>query len=302
MTSPNIAFIYDRSVVLDSDVHILTGLHEAFPSATLYKSPVTSSKITKALHRLFPKLQIGWLKKLDLSPFDVIISYGNNAKHIAKARDTQLHIHYSHGTAIEPALQSIDMRAAQTIDVFIATSSEAQQAIKTRYDRPATVLNPPVDTSLFEPARQRDNYYVVIDSQLPGSHINLVTESVTKLGIRLRILTPSDSEATLRSALTAAKGYISLRTVDFETTQIEALAAGAFVVAYSPHAKTDIIQDDETGVLFQELNINAVTAALKKAELTNSLPGTLRRKAKRFDKILFITKLRKIILDYASIR
>ncbi|MNI37260.1 hypothetical protein D3C73_913450 [compost metagenome] len=296
-TSPRIAVVYDRSVISSSDSHVLTGLHVAFPEATLYRSPIIKSRITRAIHRLFPKRQINWFKDLDLSSFDIIISYGSKAKHIEKTRDGQLHIHYTHGTAIEPALQNIDIKAAQAIDVFIAASIEAQQIIKAHYDRPATIVNPPIDINLFEPARERDNYYVVIDSQLPDSQINLAIDSASKLGIRLRILTPADSETTLRAALTSAKGYISLRAVDFDTTQVEALAAGAFLVAYSPYASTDIVQDDETGVLFQELNTEAVTTALKTAEVRASLPGTLRRKAKRFDIGLFRTKLRKIVHD-----
>jgi glycosyltransferase involved in cell wall biosynthesis len=299
-TSPRIVVVYDRSVISGSDSHVLAGLHAAFPTATLYRSPIIKSRITMAIHRLFPKQQINWFKDLDLSSFDIIISYGNKAKHIGKTRDRQLHIHYAHSTAIEPALQNIDIQAAQSIDVFIAASIEAQQIIKARYDRPATIVNPPIDIALFEPARERDNYYVVIDNQLPNSHINLVTDSASKLGIRLRILTPSDSETTLRTALTSAKGYISLHAVDFDTIQVEALAAGAFIVAYSPYTYTDIVQDSETGVLFQELNTEAVTTALKTAEIRASLPGTLRRKAKRFDIGLFCTKLRKIVHDISA--
>lgn len=298
--SPRIVVVYDQSVISSSDSHVLTGLHAAFPKATLYRSPIIESRITAVIHRLLPKRQIYWFKNLDLSSFDIIISYGNKAKHIGKTRDGQLHIHYTHSTAIEPALQNLDIQAARAIDVFIATSIEAQQIIKARYGRPATIVNPPIDINLFEPARERDNYYVVIDSQLPDSQINLAIDSASKLGIRLRILTPADSETTLRAALTSAKGYISLRAVDFDTTQVEALAAGAFLVAYSPYASTDIVQDDETGVLFQELNSEAITTALKTAEIRASLPGTLRRKAKRFDIGLFCTKLRKIVHDISA--
>lgn len=297
ITPPKIAIVYDRSMATTSDSHILAGLHEVFPNAVLYSSPIVQLKIIKALYRLFPKLQISWFKKLDMSSFDVIISYGNYAKYTPKNHDKQRHIHYSHNATIEPALQRIDMQAAQSVDLFIATSSDAQRSIKLHYDRPSTIVNPPVDINLFTPARQRDNYYVFIDTQTSDSHSNLVVTSASKLGIRLRVLTPSDSDATLRSALNSAKGFISLNTADFDTTQVEALAAGAFIVAYSPYESTDIIQDSETGILFHELTIESITMALKNTELTTLLPGTLRRKSKRFDKGLFITRVRKIVID-----
>ncbi|MNH58452.1 hypothetical protein D3C73_102500 [compost metagenome] len=294
---PKIAIVYDRSMGKESSSHILTGLRAAFPTAPLYSSPLVQPGITKTLYHFFPKLRIGWFKKLDLSAFDVVISYGSDAKHTPKAHERQLHIHCSHGSTVEPALQVIDTQAAQAVDIFVAISSHAQQFIKSHYDRPATIVNPPVDTNLFTPARQRDNYYVLIDKQTPSGHTPLVIDSAAKLGIRLRVLTPADSEATLRSALNSAKGFISLDATDFDVTQVEALAAGAFIVAYSPYDSTDILQDSETGVLFHELTVEAITAALKHAELTNSLPGTLRRKAKRFDTGLFVTKLRKIVFD-----
>lgn len=300
-TPPKIAIVYDRSMAMDGDSHILTGLHEAFPIAALYSSPIVPSKIIKTLHRLFPKLQVGWFKKLDMSSFDIIISYGNHAKHTPKNHEKQRHIHYSHSVAVEPALQRADTQAAQSIDLFIATSSDAQRSIKSHYDRPSTIVNPPIDIDLFTPARQRDNYYVFIDTQTPANHTDLVVTSASKLGIRLRILTPNDSDTTLRSALNSAKGLISLNTTDFDITQVEALAAGAFIVAYSPHESTDIIQDSETGILFHELTIDSITAALKSAEQTTPLPGTLRRKSKRFASSLFVNKLRKIVLDHTPI-
>jgi len=40
-----------------------------------------------------------------------------------------------------------------------------------------------------------------------------------------------------------------------------------------------------------------VVAAIQKAEATTFLPATLRRKSKRFDKSLFITKINKIVSD-----
>jgi len=288
---PKIAIVYDRSSAIDGDSYILAGLHEAFPTATLYSSPIVQSRFIKTFHRLFPKLQINWFKQLDVSSFDIIISYGNHAKHTPKNHDKQRHIHYSHGAA------AVDTQTAQSIDLFIATSSDAQRSIKSHYDRPSTIVNPPVDINLFTPARQRDNYYVFVDTQTPDNHSYLVVASASKLGIRLRILTPSDSNATLRSALNSAKGLISLNAIDFDTTQVEALAAGAFIVAYSPYISTDIIQDSETGILFHELTVESITTALKGAELITPLPGTLRRKAKRFDKGLFITRIRKIVID-----
>ncbi len=77
---------------------------------------------------------------------------------------------------------------------------------------------------------------------------------------------------------------------------MEALAAGTPVIAYGKGGALDIIQDGESGVLFDEQTVDSVTDALKRAEKIDFKPGVLRRKAKRFDKGLFITKIRTVVL------
>ena len=101
----------------------------------------------------------------------------------------------------------------------------------------------------------------------------------------------------MATALSRAKGYLFPAEEDFGIVQVEALAAGAPVIAYAKGGTLDIIQDGESGILFKQQTIASLVAAIKKAEQATFLPGTLRRKAKRFDKGLFITKIRKIVSD-----
>ena len=49
--------------------------------------------------------------------------------------------------------------------------------------------------------------------------------------------------------------------------------------------------------MFDELTVDAVCEAIKKAEAIKFFPSALQRTAKRFDKGLFITKLRKVVSD-----
>lgn len=299
-SAPKIAIIYDQSSATDNDRHVLTGLHAAFPAATLFISPVIKSRITKTLDHFYPKRQLNWFKKLDLSRFDVIISYGNHAKHVHTSQPGQRHIHYGHEAVIIPALKYAESQAVQGIDTFIATSSDAQQAIKTHYGQFATIINPPIDVNLFIPARQRSNQYVVIDNKTPNKPATVDIASMPNLGIQLTVLTSTDSEATIRTALNSAKGFISLKATSFDCRQVEALAAGAPVIAYGKGGALDIVQDGESGILFNEQTVDSLVDAIKRAEAINFLPGTLRRKAKRFDTGLFVTKIHKIVSDNIS--
>lgn len=219
-----------------------------------------------------------------------------------------------------PPLKKADYEAAQKVDVFIANSTEVHGRIRDYYGRSSTIVYPPVDVSRFTPARTREDYYVALGRQVPYKKIDLAVAAATKLNIPLKVFgngheherlvkmagptvkfytdrfgDASDAEVT--KALNYAKGYIFPAEEDFGIVQVEALAAGAPVIAYSKGGTLDIVQDGESGVLFQEQTVDAVVDAIAQAEKIAFMPATLQRKAKRFDKSLFVTKIHKIVSD-----
>jgi len=217
-----------------------------------------------------------------------------------------------------PALKKADYDAAQKVDVFIAISTEVQKRIKKYYGKTSTIIYPPVDVDRFEPNRERSDYYVALGRQVPYKRIDLAVMSATRLGIKLRVYGNGSehqrlvdmagptvqffsdrfgdaSDDAVTKVLNNAKGYIFPAEEDFGIVQVEALAAGAPVIAYSKGGALDIVQDGESGVLFHSQTVDAVVDAIKRAEQIDFLPGTLRRKAKRFDKSLFISKIRNIV-------
>lgn len=221
---------------------------------------------------------------------------------------------------VVPPLKKADYQAAQKVDVFIANSSEVQKRIKKYYSKSSTVIHPPVDVDRFTPARERDDYYVALGRQVPYKRIDLAVAAATQLGVPLRVYGNGSehqrlvdmagptvqfftdrfgdaSDTAVTKALNSAKGYIFPADEDFGIVQVEALAAGAPVIGYGKGGTLDIVQDGESGILFHEQTVDAIADAIVKAERTAFLPGTLRRKARRFDKGLFITKIRKVVSD-----
>lgn len=219
-----------------------------------------------------------------------------------------------------PRQKKLDYAAAQKVDVFIANSTEVQQRIKKYYNQPSTIIHPPVDTDRFEPARDRSDYYVALGRQVPYKRIDLAVSAATELSIPLRVYGNGSqhqhlvniagptvkffterygnaSDSVVAEALNHAKGYIFPAEEDFGIVSVEALAGGTPVIAYNKGGVGDIVQDGESGILFNKQTTASVVEAIKKAEASTFLPGTLRRKAKRFDKRLFITKIRKIVQD-----
>ena len=220
-----------------------------------------------------------------------------------------------------PGQRRADFKAAQHVDLFVANSTAVQERIKTYYKKPATVIFPPVATKRFTPARVRGDYYVAIGRQMPYKRIDLAVAAATHLGIPLKVYGngsqharlvemagPSvsfytnrfgdSSDAEVAKSLNGAKGLIFPSTdEDFGITMVEGLAAGAPVIAFGKGGALDIVEDGISGVYYQKQTVDAVVEAIKKVETQTFLPGTLQRKAKRFDTSLFITKIRKVVMD-----
>ena len=221
-----------------------------------------------------------------------------------------------------PSLRRSDYKAAQNVDVFIANSTEVQKRIKKYYGKPSTVIHPPVDTNRFEPSRERSDFYVTIGRQVPYKRIDLAVKAATKLGMPLQVYgngsehqhlidaagptvefyndrTGNASDDAVTEALNNAKGFIFPSEEDFGIVAIEALAAGAPVIAFDRGGSRDIVSSD-CGVLFHEQSVQAVANAIEQADTSTFLPATCNRKARRFEKSLFLTKIRKVVSDQTT--
>ena len=219
-----------------------------------------------------------------------------------------------------PPQKKADYQAAQDVDVFVANSTEVQKRIKKYYGRNSTVIHPPVDVNRFDPARERGEYYVTLGRQVPYKHFDVVVRAATQLGIPLRVFgngpehqrlvdmagptvefhtdrTGDASDAAVTDALNNARGFIYAAEEDFGIVQVEALAAGAPVIALDRAGTRDIVENGVSGVTFRDQNTDSLVEAIHSAQSMTFMPALLRRKSKRFDKSLFITKIRKVVGD-----
>ena len=97
------------------------------------------------------------------------------------------------------------------------------------------------------------------------------------------------------ATLNEAKGFIFPAEEDLGIVPVQALTVGAPVIAYGRGGALDIVQDGESGVLFDQQTVDSVARSIQKAESLTFLPATLRRKSRRFEKSLFITKMHRIV-------
>lgn len=214
-------------------------------------------------------------------------------------------------------MRKLDLESINDIDVFIANSTVIQERIKQYYKKPSTVIYPPVNVDHFTPSPKGERKgYVTWGRHVPFKRFDLAIEAFNKLGLDLTVIGSGPDTDRLKKLAgptihfpgrvsnkelveyaQTAKGFIFPNEEDFGIAAVEALAAGTPVIAYAKGGSLDIVQDGETGVLFHEQTVDSLVDAVRKAEKIQFLPATLHRKAKRFDKGLFRTKMFKIVSD-----
>ena len=307
----------------------------------------TLPKRLRYKHVLWPVLRAKAFRKLDLSEFDIIISSSSaEAKSVRKTRPDQTHIAYIHTPPryywshyeefrkefnfgpltplIRPfipffvkRMRKLDLESVKDIDVFIANSTVTQQRIKQYYNKPSTVVFPPIEVDKFTPPPKGERSgFVLWGRHVPYKRFDLAIQAANKLKVPLTVIgtgpdterlkslagptitfTGRVSDEELVKQAQSAKAFLFPNEEDFGMAAVEALAAGTPVVAYKKGGALDIIQEGETGVFFEKQTVDSLAEAMQRIEKMNFLPATLHRKAKRFDKSLFRTKLSKIIQD-----
>jgi len=214
-------------------------------------------------------------------------------------------------------MRKLDLESIKDIDVMIANSEVTQQRIKKYYKRASTVIHPPVDVDRFTPPpKTKRSGYIIWGRHVPYKRFDLAVEAANQLGVQLTIVGSGPDTARLKKLAgptvkfvgrvsdpelvrlaQSANGFLFPNEEDFGISAVEALSAGTPVIAYAAGGALDIVQDGETGVLFKEQTVESLVAAIKRFETLSFLPATLHRKAKRFDKSLFDTKIKKVVRD-----
>lgn len=210
-----------------------------------------------------------------------------------------------------------DLESIKGIDVLIANSTITQARIKKYYGRSSTVIHPPVEVEKFTPKPIGERHgFVAWGRHVPYKRFDLAIEACNKLGVDLTIVGSGPDTARLKKLagptihfpgrisdkelvkiVQSAEAVLFPNEEDFGIVAVEALAAGTPVVAYAKGGALDIIQDGETGILFDDQTVAGLINAMHRLDGIKFSPATLHRKAKRFDKTLFDNKIRKIITD-----
>ncbi|ART80936.1 glycosyltransferase [Oceanisphaera avium] len=209
-----------------------------------------------------------------------------------------------------------DRLSADRVDYFIANSKFVANRIRKFYRREAEVIYPPVSTDEFSPNVERGDFYLCLGQLVSYKRADLAVEAFNKLNLPLvvigegeltkKLTTMAGPNITLmgrqpfpviKDHLQRCRGLIFPGQEDFGIVPVEAMAAGAPVVAFAKGGALETVIDGKTGVLFEEQTLESLIGAIEKIEKQTLIfdPLVLQAHAATFDKKVFKRQIQAFV-------
>jgi glycosyltransferase involved in cell wall biosynthesis len=210
-----------------------------------------------------------------------------------------------------------DAATAPRVGRFVANSRHVAGRIRRYYNREATIVYPPVDTTFYHPdTTVPGSHFLIVSALVPYKRIDLAIAACRRAGARLRIVGDGPDRARLEQQANASvefTGRLSDDEIrgeyrralavlmpgeeDFGIVPVEAQACGRPVVALSRGGALETVIPGETGVLFDEPTVDSLTRALNQTATLAFDSERIRRHALQFSRARHLERMRSVIED-----
>ena len=188
-------------------------------------------------------------------------------------------------------LRQWDQLSSSRVDVLVANSRFTAARIWRCWRRPAAVIHPPVAVERFRSDQPRGDAYVSLCRLVPYKRVDLVVEAFNRTGLPLVVIGDGPERQRLEAMarpnvrflgrcssaeaarwLETCRAYVYAGVEDFGIAPVEAMAAGAPVIAYGAGGLLDSVrclmagEANPTGLLFPEQTPASLAAALEQFE------------------------------------
>jgi glycosyltransferase involved in cell wall biosynthesis len=178
-----------------------------------------------------------------------------------------------------------DVAASNRVDLFIASSRNAQGRIWKHYRRDSAVIYPPADTAGFRPGGPVKDFYLMLGQVIPYKRVDLAVEAFNRSGKQLvvvgegselarlkalakpnvRFLGPQPFEV-IKELYQTCRAFVFPGEEDIGITPLEAQASGRPVLAFGKGGALETVIDGETGLFFAEQTPESLQGAVDRLE------------------------------------
>jgi glycosyltransferase involved in cell wall biosynthesis len=213
-----------------------------------------------------------------------------------------------------------DQDTSARVDRFVANSRHVAARIARYYNRPASVVYAPVETSFFtssgDPAT---GSFLVVSALVPYKRIDVAIAAAAKVNARLQIIGTgpdeprlralagagveflgSVSDEDLRAAYRRSRALVMPGEEDFGIAPVESLACGRPVIALGRGGACETIEHGVTGLLVDDPTVDAFAAAMDDIGRRQFDTAVLRAQAERFSTGRFETAFREVLIQTLS--
>jgi glycosyltransferase involved in cell wall biosynthesis len=214
-------------------------------------------------------------------------------------------------------LRKLDREAAQRPDLLVANSTAVQDRVRRFYDRKAAVVHPPVEVEELRPQPGGPRrHFLWVGRLVPYKRPLLVAEAFRDLPYSLTMVGIGPQEEELRERLPQnvelrgwisreelvelyreAIGFLHVGEEDFGISMVEALAAGAPVIALNAGGALDIVRDGIDGYLIDQPEVGPLRDAVERVATTEWDRERLLARAGEFSRQRFTALMRELIAD-----
>jgi glycosyltransferase involved in cell wall biosynthesis len=188
--------------------------------------------------------------------------------------------------SVRGRLQRWDRKSSseQNVDRLIANSRFIASQIERAYGRKASVVYPFADLKRFTQPRNSGPDYLMVGAFAPYKRVDLAIEAFNRLKLSLKIVGSGQDEKKLRALagptveflgtlsneqiadrFATCRAFVFPGLEDFGITPVEAMAAGAPVIAYGEGGGSETVTP-EAGILFHPQTVEALMDAVMKIE------------------------------------
>lgn len=310
-------------------------------TSLLQRLPAVSRYYRRCLP-LFPTL----IEQFDLDDFDLVISSSHCVAKAVITRPGAVHLCYCHtpmryawdqfdayfgrervgplaSSMLRPAMAALarwDRDTSSRVSRYVTNSQHVARRILRYYNRQASVIYPPVDTTFFSPSTGRtvrDDHCLIVSALVPYKRLDVAIDACREAAVPLTIVGNGPERARLerfaqaRQADVTFLGRLSDEDVreqyrqaalvlmpgeeDFGIVPLEAQACGRPVVARARGGAVESILSGTTGILVDDPSPAAFAAAIREALGTTFDSDAIRRHAEGFGRERFAEELGAVV-------